>query len=52
MELPEWTGNDMAQAVVDLSFRFPQGQLAVVNALDENGLTFALPRAPREYCLP
>lgn len=40
VELLEWTGNDMAQGTLDVSFRFPPGQLTIFNALDENGLTF------------
>ncbi|WUH89808.1 hypothetical protein OG900_06495 [Streptomyces sp. NBC_00433] len=45
VELLEWTGNDVAQGAVDLSFLFPKERLTIVNALDENGLTFGLPEA-------
>ncbi|MFJ7212798.1 hypothetical protein [Amycolatopsis sp. NPDC098790] len=53
IELLEWTGSDMAQGTVAVSFCFPQSQLTIFNALDENGLTFGPPdsryrrRSPR-----
>ncbi|WP_406327357.1 hypothetical protein [Streptomyces sp. NBC_00203] len=40
VELLEWTGPDVAQGAVDVSFVFPQGRVTVFNALDENGLSF------------
>ncbi|MEU9115768.1 hypothetical protein AB0D04_29310 [Streptomyces sp. NPDC048483] len=43
VELLEWTGNDMAQGAVEVSFLFPDGRVTVFNALDENGLNFAPP---------
>lgn len=43
VELLEWTGSDMAQGAVAVSFRFPDNQLTIANALDENGLTFGPP---------
>lgn len=43
VELLEWTGSDMAQGTVAVSFRFPRSQLTIANALDENGLTFGPP---------
>ncbi|MEV6012318.1 hypothetical protein AB0M29_36630 [Streptomyces sp. NPDC051976] len=45
VELLEWTGDDLARGTVDLSFLFPKERLTIVNALDENGLTFGLPEA-------
>ncbi|MET8570150.1 hypothetical protein [Streptomyces sp. NPDC004783] len=45
VELLEWTGSDMAQGTVAVSFRFPHGRLTVFNALDENGLTFGPPES-------
>ncbi|WP_181763570.1 hypothetical protein [Streptomyces albidus (ex Kaewkla and Franco 2022)] len=45
VELLEWTGSDMAQGAVAVSFRFPHSQLNIANDLDENGLTFGPPEA-------
>lgn len=43
VELLEWTGRDMAQGNVDVSFAFETGRVTVFNALDENGLSMAPP---------
>ncbi|MFD3381975.1 MULTISPECIES: hypothetical protein [unclassified Streptomyces] len=45
VELLEWTGSDMAQGTVSVSFRFPHSQLTIANALDENGLAFGPPES-------
>ncbi len=45
VELLEWTGSDMAKETVAVSFRFPDNQLAIANALDENGLIFGPPES-------
>lgn len=45
VELLEWTGSDMAQGAVAVSFRFPHSQLTIANALDENGLAFGPPES-------
>ncbi|MGW3682313.1 hypothetical protein [Streptomyces prasinus] len=45
VELLEWTGSDMAQGTVAVSFRFPDDQLTIANALDENELTFGPPES-------
>ncbi|MBT2369307.1 hypothetical protein J7E88_29380 [Streptomyces sp. ISL-10] len=42
-ELLEWTGRDVAQGSIDVSFAFETGRVTVFNALDENGLSFAPP---------
>ncbi|MFG3722218.1 hypothetical protein ACGF8D_30950 [Streptomyces massasporeus] len=43
VQLLEWTGDDMAQGTVAVSFRFPHGRLTIANALDENELTLGPP---------
>ncbi|MER5207618.1 hypothetical protein [Streptomyces sp. NPDC002825] len=43
VELLEWTGADLAQGNVDVSFVFETGRVTVFNALDENGLSFSPP---------
>lgn len=43
VELLEWTGRDVAQGVVDVSFVFEASRVTVFNALDENGLSFGPP---------
>jgi hypothetical protein len=43
VELLEWTGRDLAQGNVDVSFVFETSRVTVFNALDENGLSFAPP---------
>ncbi|MFG3157780.1 hypothetical protein ACGF7W_37750 [Streptomyces sp. NPDC048219] len=43
VELLEGTGDNSAQATVDVSFVFHTSRVTVFNALDENGLSFALP---------
>ncbi|MET7741869.1 hypothetical protein [Streptomyces sp. NPDC005385] len=43
--LLEWSGSDMAQGTVAVSFRFPHSQLTIANALDENGLAFGPPES-------
>ncbi|WP_060905601.1 hypothetical protein [Streptomyces scabiei] len=45
VELLEWTGSDMAQGTVAVSFRFPHSQLTIANALDENQLTIGPPES-------
>ncbi|MET9901677.1 hypothetical protein [Streptomyces sp. NPDC006446] len=45
VELLEWTGSDVAQGTVAVSFRFPHSRLTVANALDENELTFGPPES-------
>lgn len=47
VELLEWTGDDVAQGSVDVSFVFHIGRVTVFNALDENGLNFT-PPAPQQ----
>ncbi|MGW8604512.1 hypothetical protein ACWGLB_36905 [Streptomyces sp. NPDC055893] len=42
-ELLEWTGRDIAQGNVDISFVFDSGRVTVFNALDENGVSFDPP---------
>jgi hypothetical protein len=42
-ELLEWTGGDVAQGNVDVSFAFETGCVTVFNALDENGVSFDPP---------
>jgi hypothetical protein len=39
----EWTGSDLAEGTVAVAFTFPNGQVTIYNALDENGLTFDPP---------
>lgn len=46
VELLEWTGDDLARGTVAVAFRFPHSHVAVVNALDENGLIFGPPEPP------
>ncbi|WP_326791117.1 hypothetical protein [Streptomyces sp. NBC_00151] len=43
VELLEWTGSDLAQGNIDVSFVFETSRVTVFNALDENGLSFDLP---------
>ncbi|WP_328443512.1 hypothetical protein OG780_43910 [Streptomyces sp. NBC_00386] len=43
VELLEWTGRDLAQGNIDVSFVFGTSRVTVFNALDENGLSFDLP---------
>lgn len=43
VELLEWTGEDVAQGMVAVSFAFPDGRVTVCNALDENGMEFGFP---------
>ncbi|GHC59903.1 MULTISPECIES: hypothetical protein [Streptomyces] len=43
VQLLEWTGDDMAQGAVAVSFSFPRGRLTIANALDDNELTFGPP---------
>ncbi|MFH8627517.1 hypothetical protein ACH4A8_37470 [Streptomyces vietnamensis] len=43
VELIEWTGGDLAQGNVDVSFVFGTSRVTVFNALDENGLSFSPP---------
>ncbi|KIF67104.1 hypothetical protein HY68_35865 [Streptomyces sp. AcH 505] len=45
VEFLEWTGSDMAQGSVAVSFRFPDNQVTIANALDENGLSFGPPES-------
>jgi hypothetical protein len=45
VKILEWTGSDMAQGMVAVSFRFPRSQLTIANALDENDLTFGPPES-------
>lgn len=45
VELPEWTGDDMAEGTTTVGFRFSRDELVVVNALDENGLILGPPAA-------
>ncbi|MEU9895327.1 hypothetical protein ACIBCS_04110 [Streptomyces phaeochromogenes] len=45
VELLEWTGTDIAQGTVAVSFRFPHSQLTIANALDENELTLRPPES-------
>ncbi|MFM9373715.1 hypothetical protein [Streptomyces sp. Da 82-17] len=52
VELLEWTGRDLAQGNVDLSFVFAAGRLTVFNALDENGLTCTPPDPQRQQPHP
>ncbi|WP_030985719.1 hypothetical protein [Streptomyces sp. NRRL S-1813] len=47
VELLEWTGRDVAQGSVDVSFDFEANRATVFNALDENGLSFG-PPGPRQ----
>ncbi|MFD7628046.1 hypothetical protein ACFV7Q_18755 [Streptomyces sp. NPDC059851] len=52
VELLEWTGGDLAQGNVDVSFVFEKSRVTVFNALDENGLSFAPPdRRQRSHSL-
>ncbi|MFD5946787.1 hypothetical protein ACFWAZ_17390 [Streptomyces collinus] len=44
VQLLEWTGDDMAQGTVAVSFSFPRGRLTIANALDDNELTLGPPR--------
>jgi hypothetical protein len=43
VNLVEWAGSDMANGMVAVNFVFPDGQVTVHNALDENGLEFGPP---------
>ncbi|MFF3327296.1 hypothetical protein [Streptomyces sp. NPDC002889] len=43
LELLEWTGRDLAQGNIDVSFVFMEKRANVFNALDENGLSFGSP---------
>ncbi|WP_329389281.1 hypothetical protein OG625_35760 [Streptomyces sp. NBC_01351] len=43
VELLEWTGRDLAQGSVSVSFVFEERRATVFNALDENGLSFDPP---------
>lgn len=43
VELLEWTSEDMARGMVAVSFTFPEDQVTIYNALDENGVEFGLP---------
>jgi hypothetical protein len=43
VELLEWAGKDMAQGMVAVGFIFPNGRVAIYNALDENGMKFGFP---------
>ncbi|WP_218004679.1 hypothetical protein [Microtetraspora niveoalba] len=43
VSLLEWAGRDLAYGTVAPAFRFPDGQVTVYNALDENGLEFETP---------
>lgn len=43
VELLEWTGRDMAQGMVAVSFVFDGGRITIYNALDENGLELTPP---------
>lgn len=45
VELLEWTGSDIAQRTVAVSFRFLCSRLTIANALDENGLAFGPPES-------
>ncbi|MFE9134479.1 hypothetical protein [Streptomyces sp. NPDC007355] len=47
VELLEWTGEDVAQGNVDISFVFDTGRVTVFNALDENGVSFDAPGPSR-----
>ncbi|MFE7169416.1 hypothetical protein [Streptomyces sp. NPDC057616] len=42
-ELLAWTGVDLAQGNVDVSFAFETGRVTVCKALDENGMSFNAP---------
>jgi hypothetical protein len=43
VELLEWRGDDLAEGTVALGFGFPNGQMTIYNALDENGMEFTPP---------
>ncbi|MET7333223.1 hypothetical protein [Nonomuraea sp. NPDC005650] len=43
VELLEWADQDMAQGMVAVNFTFPNGQVTIYNALDENGMEFDSP---------
>ncbi|WP_369141888.1 hypothetical protein [Streptomyces sp. R44] len=43
VELIEWTGGDLAEGNVDVSFVFEASRVTVFDALDENGLSFSPP---------
>lgn len=43
VELLEWTSEDMARGMVAVGFVFPDSQVTIYNALDENGMEFGLP---------
>ncbi|WP_327687296.1 hypothetical protein [Streptomyces sp. NBC_00467] len=43
VELLEWTGKDVANGNIDVSFVFADRRVTVFNALDENGLDFSTP---------
>ncbi|MGJ6968972.1 hypothetical protein ACSDR0_44455 [Streptosporangium sp. G11] len=43
VELLEWVDEDMAQGTVAVGFAFPDDQVTIYNALDENGMEFGLP---------
>ncbi|MGW4160999.1 hypothetical protein [Streptomyces sp. NPDC004788] len=45
VELLEWTGPDVAQGNIDVSFAFETGRVTVFNALDDNGMNFDPPGA-------
>jgi hypothetical protein len=42
--LLEWIGEDAALGMVAVWFGFPNGQVTIYNALDENGLSFDSPQ--------
>ncbi|MEV0112964.1 hypothetical protein AB0H77_06880 [Streptomyces sp. NPDC050844] len=43
VELLTWSGDDAAHGSIEVGFVFPEGRIAVHNALDENGLSFDPP---------
>ena len=45
VELLMWKDRDLAEGTVSLGFGFPNGHVTIYNALDENGMEFALPGA-------
>lgn len=47
VELLEWASEDMAGGMVAVTFTFPDDQVTIYNALDENGMDFGLP--DRQY---
>ena len=41
----EWTGSDLANGTIAVSFVFAEGQVTISNGLDENYLAFNQPLA-------